>query len=163
MPEVRTAVYPGTFDPVTNGHVDVAERATRLFDRVVIAVARESGKKPLFNLEERVALLEDALNGARGIDIVVFDGLLVEFARSQGAAAIIKGLRAISDFEFEFQMALMNRRLAPELETVFLMTDADKAFLSSSIVKEVSRLGGDVSPMVPAAVARALEGRFRGG
>lgn len=160
---MRTAIYPGSFDPLTNGHVDVVERAARLFDSVVVAVARNSAKTPLFSVEERVQQLTDALASCENVRVTTFDGLLVAFARETGAAAIIRGLRAVSDFEYEFQMALMNRRLAPEIETVFLMTDADKAFLSSSMVKEVARLGGEIHGLVPDVVETALRARLGAG
>lgn len=157
---MRTAIYPGSFDPLTNGHVDVVERAARLFDHVVVAVARNSAKAPLFSVEERVDQLAAALAHCPNVRVTTFEGLLVAFARETGAAAIIRGLRAVSDFEYEFQMALMNRRLAPEIETVFLMTDADKAFLSSSMVKEVARLGGEIHGLVPEVVENALRARL---
>ena len=162
MPDGRTALYPGSFDPVTNGHVDVAERAARLFDHVIVAVAQNNAKTPLFTVEERCAFLRQALVGFPNVRVTAFDGLLVDFARAQGASVIIKGLRALTDFEYEFQMALMNRRLAPDVETVFLMTDAEKAFLSSSLVKEVARLGGDIHGLVPEFVERPLYARLHG-
>ena len=157
---MRIALYPGSFDPLTNGHVDVVERAARLFDSVVVAVARNSAKQPLFTIEEREAHLGAALSHCPNVRIVSFDGLLVAFAKETGATALIRGLRAVSDFEYEFQMALMNRRLAPDIETVFLMTDADKSFLSSSIVKEVARLGGEIHGLVPLVVESALKERY---
>jgi pantetheine-phosphate adenylyltransferase len=157
----RIAIYPGSFDPVTNGHIDIADRATRLCDRVVLAVATNLSKQPLFTTEERVAFLHEVFDGRGPFDIVTFDGLLVDFARRIGARAIIKGLRAVTDFEYELQMALMNRRLAPEVETVFLPTDADKSFLSSSLVKEVAWLGGDISGLVPREVEGPLYERLR--
>jgi pantetheine-phosphate adenylyltransferase len=160
---MRTAIYPGSFDPLTNGHVDVVERAARLFDAVVVAVARNSAKTPLFTVEERVTQLTEALRHCPNVRVTSFEGLLVGFAEETGATALIRGLRAVSDFEYEFQMALMNRRLAPEIETVFLMTDADKSFVSSSMVKEVARLGGDIRGLVPDAVEQALVARLRSG
>lgn len=156
MKKERIGLYAGSFDPVTNGHVDIARRAAGLFDHVVIAVARNPGKSPMFSVEERVVFLKDAFADCEGVSITSFSGLLVNLARDVGAKAIIKGLRAVSDFEFEFQMALMNRRLDPDIETVFLMTDAEKAFLSSSLVKEVALLGGDISGLVPEPVEQAL-------
>lgn len=157
----RIAIYPGSFDPVTNGHIDIAERATRLCDRLILAVALNITKEPLFTTEERVAFLHTVFDGRGPFDIVTFDGLLVDFARRMGAGAIVKGLRAVTDFEYELQMALMNRRLAPEVETVFLPTDADKSFLSSSLVKEVAWLGGDISGLVPSEVEGPLYERVR--
>ena len=153
----RIAVYPGSFDPATNGHLDVIGRASGLFDEVIVAVGRNGGKSPLFSPEERVALLREVCDDRwRNVRVTIFDGLLVEFAKAEGARALIKGLRAVSDFEYEFQMALANRHLAPDLETLFLMTSAEHLYLSSSIVKEIARLGGDVSALVPNTVARRL-------
>ncbi|MFM7322110.1 MAG: pantetheine-phosphate adenylyltransferase [Armatimonadota bacterium] len=157
MTSPRTAVYPGSFDPVTNGHLDVIERASRLFDRVLVAVGRNAGKSALFDAEERVALLREACAPWGNVEAVAFDGMLVGFAREHGASVLIKGLRAVSDFEYEFQMALANRYLAPDIETMFLMTSAEYQFLSSSIVKEIARVGGDVAPLVPEVVARRLD------
>jgi pantetheine-phosphate adenylyltransferase len=157
MTSPRIAVYPGSFDPVTNGHLDVIQRASRLFDRVVVAVGRNSGKSALFSVDERVDLLRETCTDLPNVEAVSFSGMLVEYARSRGASVLIKGLRAISDFEYEFQMALANRHLAPDIETMFLMTSAEYQFLSSSIVKEIARVGGDIGPLVPAVVARRLE------
>jgi len=157
MTSPRIAVYPGSFDPVTNGHLDVIERASRLFDRVIVAVGRNAGKSALFSAEERVSLLWEACAPWTNVEAVSFDGMLVGFAREQGAAVLIKGLRAVSDFEYEFQMALANRHLASDIETMFLMTSAEYQFLSSSIVKEIARVGGDVAPLVPEVVARRLD------
>jgi len=157
MTSPRIAVYPGSFDPVTNGHLDVIERASRLFDRVVVAVGRNAGKSALFAPEERVDLLREACAPWGNVEAVSFDGMLVGLARENGASVLIKGLRAVSDFEYEFQMALANRYLAPDIETLFLMTSAEYQFLSSSIVKEIARVGGDVAPLVPPVVARRLE------
>lgn len=159
MSSPRVAVYPGSFDPVTNGHLDVIERASRLFDRVVVAVGRNAGKAPLLDPEERVELLRTSCARWPNVEAVCFDGMLVSFARDQGAGVLIKGLRWISDFEYEFQMALANRHLAPDIETLFLMTSAEYQFLSSSIVKEIARVGGDIVPLVPPAVARRLSQR----
>ena len=153
---MRRAVYPGSFDPVTNGHLDVIERAARLFDEVIVAVAVNSEKTGLFSFEERVELLRNVLKDKPNIRVTRFEGLLVDFARSQGARAVIRGLRAISDFEFEFQMALMNRKLEPEIETLFLMPREEYTYLSSRIVKEIARLGGDVTSFVPDSVGVAL-------
>src|SRR5215203_6246816 len=153
---MRRAIYPGSFDPVTNGHLDVIERARKLFDRVIVAVAHNDQKQPLFNLEERLQLLRLSLDGADGVRVAALDGLLVNFALEQKASAVIRGLRAVSDFEFEFQMALMNRKLEANVETIFLMPKEEYTYLSSRIVKEIARLGGDVSSFVPARVAKAL-------
>ena len=154
---MRRAIYPGSFDPVTNGHLDVIERAAKLFDEVIVAVAVNSQKKPLFSLDERLALLRQttAVHGAR-VHLTQLDGLLVDYARKAGAAAIIRGLRAVSDFEFEFQMALMNRKLESSVETIFLMPKEEYTYLSSRIIKEIARLGGDVTSFVPSCVAAAL-------
>lgn len=160
MPSI--AIYPGTFDPITNGHIDLVRRAARLFDDVILGVAVYPGKSPLFSLEERVDLAKQALKDADNVEVVGFDGLLVEFARTQRAQAVVRGLRAVSDFEFEFQLAAMNRKLAPELESLFLTPAEEYAFISSSLVREVAQLGGDVSAFVPPAVRTALSRRLRG-
>ncbi|MBX9594695.1 MAG: pantetheine-phosphate adenylyltransferase [Roseomonas sp.] len=154
MPELRVGIYPGTFDPVTNGHLDVIARAARLVDRLVVGVAINAGKGPLFPLDERVELVKaetDKIAAQAGseIQVVPFTGLLVEFARQYGARMIIRGLRAVSDFDYEFQMAGMNHRLAPDVETVFLMASETNQFISSRFVKEIATLGGDVSSFVP--------------
>lgn len=150
------AVYPGTFDPPTLGHVDIIRRAAGLFQQVIIAVGANPTKRPLFDLADREAMLQEIAAEFRNVDVEVFSGLLVDFAREKHASVVIRGLRAISDFENEFQMALANRTLAPDVETIFLMTSADVMFVSSSIVKEIARLGGDVSKLVPEPVARRL-------
>jgi pantetheine-phosphate adenylyltransferase len=152
----RRAIYPGSFDPVTNGHLDVIDRARKLFDEVIVAVAFNDQKHPLFSLEERLGLLRNALGRIRNVEIAPLDGLLVDFAVQRKATAVIRGLRAISDFEFEFQMALMNRKLEATIETIFLMPKEEYTYLSSRIVKEIARLGGDVTGFVPPAVAKAL-------
>ena len=149
-------IYPGSFDPVTNGHLDVVARASRLFDRVIVAIARNESKHPLFTMEERKALVERAVRGFKNVETDSFDGLLVEYAERRKAQAIIRGLRAVSDFEFEFQLALMNRKLKEGIETIFMMPKDTYTFLSSRIVKEIARLGGDVSPFVPPHVQSAL-------
>jgi len=154
--QMRRAIYPGSFDPVTNGHVDVIERARKLFDEVVVAVADNDEKQPLFSLKERVDLLRETTSRIQNVRVAQFRGLLVEFARAEDAGAVIRGLRAVSDFEFEFQMALMNRKLDAAVETIFLMPKEEYTYLSSRIVKEIARLGGDVSSFVPACVAKAL-------
>ena len=156
------ALYPGSFDPVTNGHLDVLARAARLFDEVLVAVAHNSTKEGLFSPLERVQFLEEATRDLPNVRVTHFHGLLVDFARAQRARALIRGLRAVSDFEFEFQMALMNRSLEPELETLFLMPSEEYTYLSSRMVKEVARLGGDVSRFVPYCVEQAMKRRFGG-
>jgi pantetheine-phosphate adenylyltransferase len=153
----RRAIYPGSFDPVTNGHLDVIERARKLFDEVIVAVAHNDQKHPLFSLEERLDLLRATIGRTKQVEIAPMDGLLVNFARERKATAVIRGLRAISDFEFEFQMALMNRKLEAAVETIFLMPKEEYTYLSSRIVKEIARLGGDVTDFVPPVVARALK------
>ncbi|MCS7048158.1 MAG: pantetheine-phosphate adenylyltransferase [Verrucomicrobiae bacterium] len=150
------AVYPGSFDPITNGHLDVIRRATKMFDRVYVAVARNAEKTPLFSVAERVALAKQSMRGWPRVVVDDFEGLLVRYARRVGARVVIRGLRAVSDFEFEFQMALMNRRLDPAIETIFLMPKDEYTFLSSRVVKEVAGLGGDVSSFVPRIVESAL-------
>jgi len=155
------ALYPGTFDPVTNGHADLVRRAARLFDRVVVAVANNPGKRPLFDVEERVALVRAVLGDLANVSVVGFDNLLVDFVRAQGARVILRGLRAVSDFEFEFQLAGMNRRLAPDIETVFMAPSEQEMFISASLVKEIAGLGGDVSEFVDARVVTALKKKLR--
>jgi pantetheine-phosphate adenylyltransferase len=160
---VSRIVCPGTFDPITNGHLDVVARALQMFDEVVLAIAADSTKKPLFSLEERKALAEASLGALAGkVRIVAFQGLLVDFVRAQGAKAILRGLRAVSDFEFEFQMALMNRKLDDKIETIFLMPKDSYTYLSSTIIKEVGRLGGDISSFVPPVVEAAMRRKFAG-
>jgi pantetheine-phosphate adenylyltransferase len=160
---VSRIVCPGTFDPITNGHLDVVARALQMFDEVVLAIAADSTKKPLFSLEERKALAEASLGALAGkVRIVAFQGLLVDFVRAQGAKAILRGLRAVSDFEFEFQMALMNRKLDDKIETIFLMPKDSYTYLSSTIIKEVGRLGGDISSFVPPVVEAAMRRKFVG-
>lgn len=160
-PEGRLAVYPGTFDPITNGHLDIIERGSRLFDNVVVGILSNVEKAPLFTLEERVRLIKESVSSMRNVTVEIFSGLLVNYVRSRGAHVIVRGLRAISDFEFEFQMALMNRRLDPEVETVFMMPAEAYSYLSSRLVKEVASLGGDVSGLVPPPAARAISRRLR--
>jgi pantetheine-phosphate adenylyltransferase len=154
--QMRRAIYPGSFDPVTNGHLDVIERARKLFDEVVVAVADNDEKQPLFSLKERLDLLRETAGRIDNVRVAQFKGLLVDFAKAENAGAVIRGLRAVSDFEFEFQMALMNRKLDAAVETIFLMPKEEYTYLSSRIVKEIARLGGDVSSFVPACVAKAL-------
>ena len=155
----RIAVYPGSFDPVTKGHEDLIRRSLEFVDQLIVAVAVNAAKQPLFSLEERVALLKQAIPDKR-VDVQSFEGLLAEFSKKAGARVIIRGLRAVSDFEYEFQMALMNRNLAPEIETVFLVPAFDLTFVSSSLVREVARFGGDVSQLVHPAVQQALKRKF---
>lgn len=153
---MKTAIYPGSFDPITNGHLDVIERAAGLFDRLIIAVANNSEKRPLFSPDERVHLIAESVAGLPNVEVTSFRGLLVDFAKSRGAMVVVRGLRAVTDFEYEFQMALMNRTLRDDVETVFLAAREEYTYLSSRIIKEVARLGGDVGRMVPPAVALAL-------
>jgi len=158
---IRRAIYPGSFDPVTNGHLDVIDRARKLFDEVIVAVAHNDQKQPLFTLEERLELLQDTIGKLKNVEIAPLDGLLVDFAMARKATAVIRGLRAVSDFEFEFQMALMNRKLEASVETIFLMPKEEYTYLSSRIVKEIARLGGDVAKFVPARVATALRKKLK--
>jgi pantetheine-phosphate adenylyltransferase len=158
---MKIAVYPGTFDPITNGHVDLVQRATRLFDRVVVAVAANADKTPVFPLEERVALAAAVLSDSPTVEVCSFDCLLVDFMRRRSAQVILRGLRAVSDFEYEFQLASMNRQLAPDVETMFLTPAEQFAFVSSSLVREVASLGGDVSAFVPDKVMAVLRERLK--
>ena len=158
---MRTAIYPGSFDPITNGHLDLVQRAAKLFDRVIVAVAANEGKNPLFTLPERVAMVKTSLHAFPKAEADSFDGLLVEYVDQRGGQAIIRGLRAVSDFEFEFQLALMNRSLNERVETIFMMPKDTYTFLSSRIVKEIARLGGDVSSFVPEPVRQALSAKFK--
>lgn len=160
---VKRAIYPGSFDPITLGHLDVIARASAIFSELIVAVASNEPKGPLFTAAERAALVQESLPKTSGdVRVEIFDGLLVDFARQEETFVVIRGLRAISDFEFEFQMALMNRRLEPRLETIFLTPQEEFTFLSSRIVKEVARLGGDVTAFVPVPVATALKEKFSG-
>ena len=154
------AIYPGTFDPITNGHADLIQRARRRFDRVIVAVAGSTGKSTCFTLEERVSLARTAVSKIDDVEVMGFDGLLVKFAEAQGAGVILRGLRAVSDFEYEFQLASMNRKLAPGVETMFLTPDEGYSFISSSLVREIASLGGDVRSFVHPAVQEALNERF---
>jgi pantetheine-phosphate adenylyltransferase len=154
------ALYPGTFDPPTNGHVDLIQRGAKLFGHLIVAVLNNPGKNPLFSVQERVEMLLEVTAGIPNVSVATFDGLTVEFARQQGAAAILRGIRAISDYEYEFQMALMNRRLAPEIETVFLQPAGRYSFISSRMLKEVFSFGGDVTGLVPPNVLKRLRNRI---
>ena len=156
---MRICIYPGTFDPVTNGHLDVVQRAAHMFDRVIMAVAANPAKAPLFSVEERTALIAANLKSFANVEVDSFDGLLVEFARKRGAIALIRGLRALSDFEHEFQMALMNRHLDSGIETIFVMTKDAYSYTSSRLIKQVSQYDADLSPFVPANVTAALKRR----
>jgi len=158
---MRTVIYPGSFDPITNGHLDVIQRATKLFDRVIVAVARSEAKHPLFSLPERVQMVRRAIRHLPHVEADSFEGLLIHYVEKRGAQAVIRGLRAVSDFEFEFQLALMNRKLNERIETIFMMPKDAYTFLSSRIVKEIAGLGGDVSAFVPAHVRTALGSRLR--
>lgn len=158
---MRTVIYPGSFDPLTNGHLDVIHRAAKLFDRVIVAVAKNESKRPLFTMAERAQMVSRAIRPLANVQVDYFEGLLIEYAERCKAQAIIRGLRAVSDFEFEFQLALMNRKLDERIETIFMMPKDTYTFLSSRIVKEIAHLGGDVSPFVPAHVRTALAHKFK--
>jgi pantetheine-phosphate adenylyltransferase len=157
------ALYPGTFDPPTNGHVDLIQRGSLLFDHLTVAILRNSAKDPVFSVEERVEMLREVTAEMPNVDVATFDGLMVDFARQLGTTAVLRGIRAISDYEYEFQMALMNRRLAPEIETVFLQPAGRYSFLSSRMLKEVYSLGGDVTGLVPPNVFKRLRARLNAG
>jgi pantetheine-phosphate adenylyltransferase len=153
---MRTVIYPGTFDPITNGHLDLITRATVLFARVIVAVAKNEDKHPLFSHEERINLVKEAIKNLPQVEVAGFDGLLVDFVRKKRGQAVLRGLRAVSDFEFEFQLALMNRKLDPNFETIFMMPNEEYTFLSSRMVKEIAKLGGNISQFVPQHVSVAL-------
>ena len=155
------AIFPGSFDPITNGHLDLIERAITMFDRVEVAVLINAAKKPLFSIEERLTLIRDCISSEK-VEVLSFEGLLVDFAKERGAGVIVRGLRAVSDFEYELQMAMMNRELAPDLETVFLMPQNVYSYLSSRLVKEVASLGGDISKFVPPIIEDELKKRYQG-
>lgn len=155
--DLKTALYPGTFDPITNGHVDLVERISRIFDQVIVAVAAGVHKSPFLSLEQRFQIVRESLEGMKKVEVVTFDGLLVDEFRNRKVNVVIRGLRAVSDFEYELMIALMNRKLDPEFETVFLMPDERYIYLHSSLVKELYRLGGDISCLVPETVVKRLE------
>jgi pantetheine-phosphate adenylyltransferase len=157
------AIYPGTFDPVTNGHVDLIQRGAKLFEHLVVAILRNYAKHPLFTVEERVEMLKEVTEGIENVSVATFNGLMVDFARQQGASAVLRGIRAITDYEYEFQMALMNRRLAPDIETVFLQPAGRFSYVSSRLVKEVFSLGGDVTGLLPPNVLMRLSERIKNG
>ena len=156
MKKKRIAVYPGTFDPVTNGHIDIIERAVKLFDKIIVAVALNPRKNPMFSIDQRVDFIQQGLKGLKNVDVIPFSNLLIKFAQSKKAAVIIKGLRAVSDFEYELQMGLMNRNLDEKMETLFMIPSQEFSFLSSNFVKEIARHGGDVHKLVPRSVAKNL-------
>ena len=160
MADPAPALYPGSFDPITNGHLDVIERAARLFDHVLVAVADNNAKNALFSTEDRVSLIRQSVSALPNVKVTSFKGLLVDFAAASGARVVVRGLRAVTDFEYEFQMALMNKTLRPDLETIFLASREVFTYVSSRVIKEVARLGGDVTRMVPAPVAAALAAKF---
>lgn len=157
---MRVCIYPGTFDPITHGHLDVLERACRLFDKVIVAIAENRSKQPFFSTEQRLQLVNENLERFPSASVMVFEGLLIDFAKEQGASAIIRGLRAVSDFEFEFQMANMNRHLGPEIETILVMTKEGYNYTSSTLVKQVAEYGADVSQFVPENVYAALKAKL---
>ena len=160
---MRTAIYAGTFDPLTRGHLDLIERASRIFDRLIVAIAANSRKEAVFSIEERVAMAKECVTGFSNVEIESFDGLLVDYAHSKNVHVVLRGLRAFSDFEFEFEMALTNRKLAPDIETLFLMPKQDYSYVSSSTVREVAQYGGDTRDFVAEPVQQALERKFRKG
>ena len=156
----QIAIYPGTFDPITNGHLDIIKRAARIFDKVIVAVAMNTGKAPLFSEEERKALIEKAVSHIDGVEVDIFSGLIVDYCHERGASALIRGLRALSDFEYEFQMALLNRKIGKDVESVFLMPKEKYTYLSSSMIKEIAEFGGDVTAFVPDHVREELINKF---
>ena len=157
----RTAIYPGTFDPMTNGHVSIINRGLQIFDKLIIAILYNSNKKPLFTIDERIAMINEVLEGTPNVEVDTFDGLLVEYAKLKESNVILRGLRALSDFEYEFQLALMNRKLCRDVQSIFLMTDYKWFYISSTIVKEAASLGGDINGLVPDIVERKLKEKFK--
>ncbi|MBI3599504.1 MAG: pantetheine-phosphate adenylyltransferase [Nitrospinae bacterium] len=157
----KAAVYPGTFDPVSNGHLDLIKRGLRIFDKVIVAVALNPGKSPIFSIDERVGFIREAVKGWKNVEIESFGGLLIDYVKRKKANVIVKGLRAVSDFEYELQLSLMNRRLDTHIETIFMMPSEEYSFLSSKILKEVAALNGDIRGMVPAVVVKGLRRKFR--
>jgi pantetheine-phosphate adenylyltransferase len=157
----HTAIYPGTFDPLTLGHLDLIQRAAAIFDRVIVAVVVSSKKRTVFSVEERIAFAREAVKHMENVEVDPFDGLLVDYARAKGVHVVVRGLRAYSDFEYEYQMALTNRKLAPEIETLFLMPKENLSYISSSVVREVAERGGDLSDFVPPSVRPAVEAKYR--
>jgi pantetheine-phosphate adenylyltransferase len=160
MQKTKTAVYPGTFDPITNGHLDIIQRGLKLFDCLIVAIVTNGSKSPLFSVDERLEMLQETLGDDPRVEVDSFDGLLVDYVSQKGADTVLRGLRAVSDFEYEFQMALMNRKLAKNIQTVFLMTGLRWIFISSSIVKEASQFGGDTKDLVPKCVFKKLREKF---
>jgi len=158
---MKIAIYPGTFDPITNGHFDIIERAVKLFDTVIVTIARNSAKNPLFSDKERLELIRETVKGFKQVEVDSFDGLLVDYAKKRNASVVLRGLRAISDFEYEFQLALTNRKLNDSFETVFLMPSERYTYLNSTIVREIARLGGDISDFVPPVVKKAFDKKFK--
>jgi len=158
---MKIAIYPGSFDPITNGHLDILERALKLFDKVIITIARNTAKNPLFSEEERFALLQAVTKRYKNVEVDSFEGLLVDYVQQRKATAVVRGLRAMTDFEYELQLALMNRKLDEKMETVFLMPNEKYTYLSSNMVREIARLGGDVSKFVPSVVLKALRQKNR--
>jgi pantetheine-phosphate adenylyltransferase len=156
----RIAIYPGSFDPVTNGHLDILKRGLKLFDKIIVAILHNPGKQSLFSVQERARMLRTSLKGLKNVEVDTFDGLLVDYAATRSACAILRGMRAVSDFEYEFQLALMNRRLNRDVQTVFLMTGLRWIFTSSSIIKEAARFGGNIEGMVPPVVLEKLKKKF---
>ena len=159
---MQNVIYPGSFDPLTFGHIDVVERAVKIFDKVIVAVAKNPDKAPTFTLQERVAMIKEVTKNQPKVEVDAFDGLLVEYAEKKGASVILRGIRALTDFEYEFQMALTNRKLADNIETIFMMPSESYSYLSSRIIKEIARLGGDIRDFVPESVAKRLLERIRG-
>ena len=158
---MRTAVYPGSFDPVTSGHIDIITRASEVYDKIIVVVSKNSSKKPLFTVEERIDFIKRSTAHLSNVEVDCCDGLLVEYVKKAGSNVIIKGLRAVSDFEYEFQMALANKKIEPEIETLFMMTDARYSYLSSSIVKEMASLGADFTDLVPSVIINDIKNKFQ--